>query len=227
MVSPEFLYGWEGNDTIHGGPGHDDLFGEDGSDTIYGGDFKNGQEIIYPGDDDWIYDPGQGWSAEPVRVDLVTDIPTRGNPGVIEPGADSWDNRDENGFFGGRRVDVNDSLQDGLVEIWLHQPTFGWYDFAGKQLTLDWEGDGEVIEVYLDPNDPNSRIYPGYTFQIPLDYVPPDPPAAFASIYVKAVAGAAGEDTALTLTLLDESGEPIEGRPLWDFLYILIVDQGL
>lgn len=215
------IYGWDGDDEIWGGPGDDTLFGEAGNNTIYGGDysFVLGEEITYDGDQDWIYPPDP--DDKYPRIDLVTAI-----DGALSPVLASWNNRQENGFFGDRFVGVSQSLEDGEVQMYLHDAASPSYNYGGKTLKLDWQRDGEVIEVYIfnDQTQEYERITPEEAvWEIPIGYEPPDPIEPFARVYVKAVGTAVGEDTGLILTLLDETGNPIDGWPLSDFVYIYVV----
>lgn len=220
------IYGWAGDDWIMGGPGNDNLFGEQGEDTIYGGDYSGVLGgITYPLDDDWIFPDLQGPPLTPAQdIDLVTDIddpryhsePGYGTPNVIEPWPGSEDNREENGFYGGKDDLYASVAQLYEMQIHVNDPFSNdpQKTLTGKDMILDW--DGEVINVYLDAQK-TIQIQPGYTWTITDPWEP-------VSIYVEAVnrQGTGTVETTMTLTLDPDPGTE---RPLADLVWLTVFDD--
>ncbi|HUT90997.1 MAG TPA: hypothetical protein VMY37_15955, partial [Thermoguttaceae bacterium] len=181
------IYGHEGYDYIYGGDGHDDLFGEE--DGAY----------IAPGAGDDIVDGLP--SAQYPQVDLVADVNVDDD---FDAFYGSDDNREENGFFGGKKL-----LAGGVrhrIDIYVHHNSM---DLTGYGLRLD-NSDSTAVEIWDSETG-------GQLISTPVQWTIGDPGVP-ASVYLQ---GIESGGTALTLTVLD-GNNPVVGRPLPDYMMVIV-----
>ena len=181
------IYGFDGYDYIYGGDGHDDLFGEEDGASIDAGD---GDDIVngtppldYP------------------QANLVADVDDDGN---FDAFYGSEDNREENGFFGGKEFILTAAREK--VEIYFYQNDDD-PDFDNYTLRLE-NSNEDLLDFYTAPTD-------GTKLDEPPEWTI-DQDVMSLEVYVECVQTGGGQ---LTLSVV----EPVVGRPLADLLMYGVV----
>ena len=145
------------------------------------------------------------------RPDYVPGGGSTANDGDVEQYPGTWTNRDENGFFGGLAVHELDPRVQVQLRAYAGLTFPDPSDMDGYQLMLEWEGEDpeeDFIAVY-DSADTALTSPATFTYSS----------TAFPSVWLAADSVNAGTSI-MTLTLLDDAGEPLSVRPATDLLLI-------
>ena len=200
-------------------------------DQTKGPDEQEGKEWLQIGDQKYTklgtFNVSDGWLVVnlsdlgvPVGACIVADAvlvrPVQAQQGSENlPG--SFANREENGFYGGLLLQMEDPNSnwrnidvriEGLIDPQTQQSRL-----AGRSVKVDWEGDGTVIEVYIYDDEAQGyvRINPGKSWVI-------GGPHEITEIWVK---GAGAGTTELVFSLVPIDPDPLAGlRPISDILVV-------